>query len=153
MGARLTVTKTELVRTQPVDARRLSLSDDDVPIALLFLVLAAIACAAPAQADTFYHLRAGRAMWESGRLLDRELFSHVTYGEPHPNHWWLGQLAFYGLHALGGPVLLTLVAGGCAWWAVFSAWTLTRTSSPEQVSTSPAVSRGSGPAAPSARST
>jgi hypothetical protein len=117
--------------TPPPRARALSLSDDDVPIALLFVVLLGIACAMPAQADTFYHLRAGRVMWESGRLLDRELFAHVTYGQLHPNHWWLGQLIFYALHALGGPMLLTLVAGACAWWAVFGAWTLTRGSSPE----------------------
>src|SRR5262245_20498066 len=109
-----------------IDALTSRLSDDDIPIVLLVAVLAVVACAIPAQADTFYHLRAGQAMWESGRLLDRELFSHVTYGELHPNHWWVSQLAFYGLYALGGPFLLTLVAGGCALWSVFSAWSLTR---------------------------
>ena len=71
------------------DRRTFRLSDDDLPAALLFIVLAAVACSIPAQSDTFYHLRAGRVMVESGQLLERELFSHATYGEAHPNHWWL----------------------------------------------------------------
>jgi hypothetical protein len=107
------------------------LHEEEVPVALLMVVLAAVACTVPAQADTFYHLRAGREMWESGRLLERELFSHVTYGQPHPNHWWLSQLAFYGLLSLGGPFFLTLAAGAFAWAAVVGAWRLTRGSSPE----------------------
>jgi hypothetical protein len=65
-------------------------------------------------------------MWESRRLLDRELFSYVTYGEPHPNHWWLAQVAFYGLYSFGGPRLLTLAAGACGFLALLSVWQLTR---------------------------
>jgi hypothetical protein len=106
--------------------RTFSLSDEDLPAALLFIVLAAIACSIPAQSDTFYHLRAGRVMIESGQLLERELFSHATYGEAHPNHWWLSQLLFYGLYAVGGPLLLTVAAGGCALLAVAGAWRFTR---------------------------
>ena len=125
-GAASRVAKSETIGSRQLDAKTLSPTDEGVPIALLFVVLAGIACTVPAQADTFYHLRAGRVMWESGRLLEREVFSHVTYGEPHPNHWWLGQLAFYGLYSLGGPFLLALAAGGCAFWALFGAWNLTR---------------------------
>jgi hypothetical protein len=103
-----------------------SLSDEDLPVALLFVALAAVACVIPAQADTFYHLRAGQTMWDSGWLLEREAFSHVTYGQPHPNHWWLAQLAFFGLYSLGGPLLLTVVGGACALVALIGSWLLTR---------------------------
>ena len=111
--------------------RRTWLSGDDVPIALLFVVFAAFACIMSAQSDTFYHLRSGRAMWESGWLLSRELFSHTAYGQPLPNHWWLSQLIFIGLHELGGPAFLTVATGTCAFLAVLLAWRLTRGSSTE----------------------
>ena len=80
------------------------LSGDDLPAILLFVALGAFACMLPVQSDTFYHLRSGREMWETGRLLTREVFSHTAFGEPLPNHWWLSQLIFFGLHALGGPL-------------------------------------------------
>ena len=104
---------------------RWRLSDDGVPVALLFIVFAAFACMLPAQSDTFYHLRSGRAMWGSGWFLSQELFSHTAYGRPLPNHWWLSQLVFIGLHEIGGPVLLTVVAGAFAFVAVLLAWRLT----------------------------
>jgi hypothetical protein len=99
-------------------------TEDDLPAALLLIVLAAFACVLPAQADTFYHLRSGLEMWRSGQLLTRELFSWTEYGHPLPNHWWLSQLTFYGLYSLGGPLLLTIVAGGLAFVAVFLSWRL-----------------------------
>jgi len=99
-------------------------SEDDLPAALLLIALVAFACMLPAQADTFYHLRSGQEMWRAGSLLSRELFSWTQYGQPLPNHWWLGQLGFYGVYSLGGPALLTIVAGGLAFAAVFLSWRL-----------------------------
>jgi len=99
-------------------------AEDDLPAGLLLIVLAAFACMLPAQADTFYHLRSGQEMWRSGALLTRELFSWTEYGNALPNHWWLSQLAFYGLYSLGGPLLLTIAAGACALAAVFLSWRL-----------------------------
>jgi hypothetical protein len=106
--------------------RRLRLSEDDLPYALVFVAAAAFACLMPAQADTFYHLASGRWMWEHGSLLTREVFSHTSAGFPHPNHWWLGQLAFYGTFVAGGPVALTLASGGCALAAIVASWRYTR---------------------------
>ena len=102
------------------------LSDDDVPILLLFLVFGALALIMPAQSDTFYHLRSGQAMWEMRGLLDRELFSHTAQGQPLQNHWWLSQLLFYGLYAAGGPAVLTLGLALCAMVALVMSWKLTR---------------------------
>ena len=106
--------------------RPFRLSDDDLPFVLLFVALAAFACVIPAKSDTFYHLRSGRAMWETGWLLERETFSHTAYGLRLHNHWWLSQLAFYGLYSVGGPALLTAAAGACAFIALYLSWRLVR---------------------------
>ena len=105
---------------------RFRFSDDDLVPALIFIVLAALACVTPAQNDTWWHLRSGQQMWQTGAFLVTEPFSHTAYGAPLNNHWWLSQLAFYGAHALGGPLLLTLLAGACALAAVAGSWLLIR---------------------------
>jgi hypothetical protein len=101
-------------------------SDDDLISLLLFIVLAAFACMLPAQNDTFLHLRSGKLMWETGSFLLTEPFSHTAYGAELHNHWWLTQLVFYGVHSLGGPFLLTILAGACALAAVAGSWRLVR---------------------------
>lgn len=99
-------------------------SDDDVAPGLIFIALAALACITPAQNDTFWHLRSGQEMWQTGRWLLREPFSHTAYGAELHNHWWLSQLAFYAAYSLGGRFLLTAFAGACAVAAVFGSWRL-----------------------------
>jgi hypothetical protein len=99
-------------------------AEDDLPVVLLLIAFAAFACVVPAQADTFYHLRSGLEMWQSRSLLTHEIFAWTEYGKPLPNHWWLGQLLFYGLFAIGGPVLLTISAGALAFAALFLTWKL-----------------------------
>jgi hypothetical protein len=107
-------------------ARRPHLLEDDLPIVLAFIAFAAIACAIPPETDTFFHLRTGQTIWESGSLPTTEPFSHTFHGRPWLNHEWLSQLVFYGLYALGGPFLLTIVCGSCALIAVLASWRLTR---------------------------
>jgi hypothetical protein len=102
------------------------LSEDSLVPTLLFLALGAFAWLTPAQNDTWWHLRSGREMWETGSLLTTERFSHTAFGADLRNYWWLSQLAFYALYALGGPVLLTVCAGGCALAAVAGSWRLMR---------------------------
>jgi hypothetical protein len=106
--------------------RGLELREDDVPIVLTFIATAVLACLVPPQADTFFHLRTGQFIWEAGELPTSEMFSHTFHGRPWLNHEWLSQLLFYGVYALGGPLLLTLVCGACAFIAVFASWRLTR---------------------------
>ena len=105
---------------------RFQFSDDHLVPALIFIVLAALACVTPAQNDTWWHLRSGQQMWQTGAFLVTEPFSHTAYGASLNNHWWLSQLTFYGVYALGGPVLLTLFAGACALAAVAGSWLLMR---------------------------
>jgi hypothetical protein len=72
------------------NARRLA-------VAILFVALFAMAVRAPADTDTWWHLRAGQEMLESGQVLKTDLFSHTRYGSPWVNHSWLGQVVLYWL--------------------------------------------------------
>jgi len=105
---------------------RFRLRDDDVPIALIFVVLAAFACVTPVKNDTWTHLRMGHEMWQTGSLLVTEKFSYTSFGNPLNNHWWLTQLAFFTVYSLGGSFALTIFAGLCALAATIGAWRLMR---------------------------
>lgn len=76
--------------------------------AITFIALFAMAIRYPADSDTWWHLRAGQAMLESGSLLTTDSFSHTRAGWPWINHGWLAQLFWYGLWAWGGLVALSL---------------------------------------------
>jgi hypothetical protein len=103
-----------------------SFSEDDLAPGLIFIALAALACITPAQNDTWWHLRSGQEMWQTGWFLLREPFSYTANGAELHNHWWLSQLAFYAVYSLGGPFLLTIFAGACAVGAVAGSWRLMR---------------------------
>jgi hypothetical protein len=108
-------------------------SEDDLPVALLLVAFTAFACVLPAQSDSFYHLRSGEQMWQSGALIRTESFSWTHPGHPIANHWWLSQLIFYGLYEAGGPVLLGVAAGCVALAALLMSWRLVRGSSETQL--------------------
>jgi hypothetical protein len=99
-------------------------AEQDLPIALMLVVFAIVACTIPAQSDTFYHLLSGQRMWDSGSLITTEQFSWTYFGKTIVNHWWLSQLVFHGLYSMGGPVLLTAVAGFIAFSSVLMSWRL-----------------------------
>ena len=50
--------------------RGLQLCEDDLPVVLTFIAVAALACLVPPQADTFFHLRTGQTIWSGGPLLE-----------------------------------------------------------------------------------
>lgn len=101
-------------------------SPDDLPVALIFLVLAGLAFQSPPQPDTWFHLRAGQEMWDTGSLIPIERFSHTGAGRPWDNHEWLFQVLFHGVFSLGGPMLLTVLTGGSALAAVVVSWRMMR---------------------------
>src|SRR5688572_28715161 len=101
-------------------------SEEDLPFALVFIALAALACLTPPQSDTWFHLRAGQEIWESGALVTEERFSHTASRRPWQNHEWLSQLLLYGTQSAGGPILLTLLTGAAALAAVVCSWRLVR---------------------------
>jgi hypothetical protein len=102
------------------------LSEDHLPVVLFLIGMAAIACLTPPQSDTFFHLRTGQTIWQMGAIPTSEGFSHTFPGRPWLNHEWVTQLLFFAVHAAGGPFLLTVVSGACAFLAVLASWKLTR---------------------------
>ena len=103
----------------------MQLTDDDFLPALLFVAFAALALCMPPQNDTWWHLRAGLEMIETGGILSTERFSHTAYGAPlFHNHEWLTQLLFYGLFRAGGPLLLAVFCAGCVIVSIAGAWRL-----------------------------
>ena len=90
-----------------------------------YLVIFAIACFAPTEADTFWMLRAGRDFWHTGHLPFHEHYSYTAAGRDWPNHEWLWEVLAYPLHQFGGMPLLNLVNATLLTGAVFIAARLT----------------------------
>lgn len=95
-------------------------TSDRLVIALVFVVIAALACFAPAQGDTWWHLRAGQDIWRTHAVSLVETYSYTAAGRLLPNYEWLTQAVFYALYRAGGMPLLTAT---CAAAIVF-AWAL-----------------------------
>ena len=95
-------------------------------VAELAVIVATVACFSAAQSDTYWHLAAGRAMWESGRVMLTDEFSHTVLGAPWLNYEWLTQLVFYRTYLLGGMPLLTALCALLAFCSWCLAWRLTR---------------------------
>jgi len=90
---------------------------------LLFAAIAAAAALMPAQNDTFWQMRAGREIWQSGHVPLRDTFSHTVFGARWPNHEWLSQATLYALYAAGGLPIVTLACAAVvvvAWWIAWS---------------------------------
>ena len=105
---------------------RFRLSEDDLPIALLLVAMAALVWMTPAQNDTWWHLRSGREILETRSFLTTERFSHSSFGTEIQIHWWLSQIIFYVAFVAGGTALLTVLCGSFAFGAVCGAWRLVR---------------------------
>src|SRR6185295_9943839 len=89
---------------------------------LLFLAIGVAAALMPAQADTWWHLRAGQEMWRTHALLTVDTFSHTVAGTYWPNHEWLFEVLLYPVFAAGGVALVTLVCAAAATAAWFIVW-------------------------------
>jgi hypothetical protein len=88
------------------------------PAILLFIALGTLACLAPAQNDTWWHLRSGQEMLRTHHLLFEDRFSFTAAGQFFWNHSWLSQVLFYALYEVGG---LPLMTAACA-AAILGAW-------------------------------
>jgi hypothetical protein len=87
------------------------LTFERLKLAVVFVAIFGLAALLPAQADTFWHLRAGQLFWQTGRVPMVETFSHTHPGRFWPNHEWAWQAVSYGLWKLGGfPVLSSFAA-------------------------------------------
>jgi len=79
---------------------------------LLLGAVAVCALVMPATPDTYWHLRAGREIWQTLHVPLADHYSYTADGRFWPNHEWLWQALSYALHRAGGFPLL--VAGGAA---------------------------------------
>lgn len=69
--------------------------------------------------DVFWHVKTGEHLWQTGTLPDRDVFSYTTTDLDWVLHEWLAQLAFFGLHELGGFYLLRGFTGAMALLILF----------------------------------
>jgi hypothetical protein len=88
------------------------ISFEGMVVALLFVAVAFGACLTVAQADTFWNLRAGQDIWQTGHVPRVDAYSFTAAGRPWPDHEWLWQAMAYGLFRAGGFPLLTAVSAG-----------------------------------------
>ena len=95
-------------------------------VTLLFLAIATAACLMPAQSDTYWQLRAGREIVTTGHVLLEDTFTHTVRGAYWPNHEWLSEVLFYGIHSAGGMRLLTAFAASMVVVAWALAWQVMR---------------------------
>ena len=79
--------------------------------AILFIAVFAMAVRAPADSDTWWHLKSGQVTVERSHILQEDLFSHTRYGARWINHSWLSQVVLYLLFAHFGYAGLGLWMG------------------------------------------
>lgn len=72
-------------------------------VAGLFLLVAILVIFPMRDYDTFWYLANGRSLFETGHIVDREIFSYTAFGTPFRNIGWLGQYIMYLVFRWGGP--------------------------------------------------
>ena len=94
--------------------------------ALLFLAIGLACALTPMQTDTWWQLRAGQDMWQSGHVLLTDVYSHTASGAFWPNHEWMAEIAYFFCYRLGGLPLVTLFSAALivSGWSI--SWMLAR---------------------------
>lgn len=98
------------------------LSLDRLAVVEAFVVIAALALFMQAQADTWWHLAAGRDMVKAQHIALTDTWSHTVAGGRWPNYEWLSELLMFAVYRAGGlpgvticGALLVLAAQLCSW--------------------------------------
>ena len=92
------------------------LNTDRLLVLILFIGLFAMAVRLPADTDTWWHLRSGQYIVETGQIPFQDPFSHTVTGKAWIDCYWLAQLLLWGIYhvfGLGGLALglaLTVLA-------------------------------------------
>ena len=60
-------------------------------------------------ADYWHHLARGRAIVESGQIVDRDLFTFTVADQPLRDVNWLTQVGYFTLHSRGGLSLVQVI--------------------------------------------
>jgi hypothetical protein len=94
-------------------------------LGLIFVVLGFRALISPAQADTFWHLRAGADIWRTGQVPMVDSYSFTAAGLPWRDHEWLWEAVTYPCYRLGGMPLLSVLAAAVILLAALLVYRLT----------------------------
>lgn len=78
------------------------------------------------EADSFYHLKTGQVIWETGIVPPADIFSYTAAGVPWVTHEWLAEVILYGLYALAGYWGVMAAVALLAVAAYFLLWLLAR---------------------------
>jgi hypothetical protein len=100
----------------------MKLTTPNLLITIVFIAIFTMAVRVPADTDTWWHLRSGQHIVENLTILTTDPFSHTQAGQPWIDHGWLAQVFWYGLYALGGWALLSLVLAGLVTLAFWFIW-------------------------------
>ena len=88
--------------------RRFAFTARQLIVVILFIAIFAMAVQQPADTDTWWHLKSGQLVWESGEILRTDPFSHTVQGQPWIDHGWLVQIVLWPLYQLLGLAGLAL---------------------------------------------
>lgn len=78
-------------------------------VAILFIAIFAMAIRQPTDTDTWWHLKSGQLMWETGQVLRTDPFSHTVAGQPWFYPSWLVQILFWLVYRIWGLAGLALL--------------------------------------------
>ncbi len=90
--------------------------------AVLFILILLLLSRTPADADMWWHLKAGQIMWEQKNILVHDIFSYTRFQTSWVNAFWLSDLILYGCYTLGGYFALALfvaLSGGLTFLLIF----------------------------------
>lgn len=85
----------------PADSSKTKLQQ--LVVAGIFLLVAILVIFPMRDYDTFWYLANGRSLFETGQIVDREIFSYTSFGTKFRNIGWLGQYLMYLTFRWGGP--------------------------------------------------
>jgi len=89
---------------------------------IVFVAIFTMAIRYPADHDTWWHLRAGQLMVESGAILTTDPFSHTQNGQLWVDHGWLAQIIWYEVLAVGGWPAVALALAAIVTLAFWLTW-------------------------------
>ena len=78
-------------------------------VAILFIAIFTMAVRQPTDTDTWWHLKSGQLMWETGQVLRTDPFSHTVSGQPWFYPSWLIQILFWLVYQASGLAGLALL--------------------------------------------
>ncbi len=91
-------------------------------LAIFLLGIVLFAVNAFHESDSFYHLAAGKLIWQTKSIPRTDVFSLTAAGRPWVAHEWLAEVIFYGVYAAAGYrgiMIFCALLAGCAYFLVF----------------------------------